>query len=38
MDMNEEVLIGEDMWNKLGGEGTYDELLRIIEEIRDQET
>jgi len=34
MDMNEEVLIGEDMWNKLGGEGTYDELLRIIEEVK----
>jgi len=36
MDMNEEVLIGEDVWNKLGGKGTYDELLRIIEEVREE--
>ena len=36
MDMNEEVLIGEDLWNKLGGKGTYDELLRIIEEVREE--
>jgi len=36
MDMNEEVLIEEDLWNKLGGKGTYDELLRIIEEVREE--
>jgi len=35
MDLDEEVLIGEDMWNKLGGKGTYDELLDIIEEVRE---
>jgi len=34
MDLEEEALIGEDMWNKLGGEGTYDELLSIIEEVK----
>lgn len=33
MDMDEEVLIGGEMWDKLGGEGTFDELLGIIEEI-----
>jgi hypothetical protein len=33
MDLNNEVLIGEEMWNKLGGKGTYDELLSIIEEV-----
>jgi len=30
MDMNSEVLIGEQMWDKLGGEGTYEELLRLL--------
>jgi hypothetical protein len=34
MDLEKEVLIGEDMWNKLGGKGTYDELLSVIEEIK----
>jgi len=34
MDLSKEVLIGEAMWNKLGGEGTYEELLSIIEEVR----
>jgi hypothetical protein len=33
MDLEKEVLIGEDMWNKLGGKGTYEELLNIIEEV-----
>ncbi|MDI6903786.1 MAG: TdeIII family type II restriction endonuclease [Methanocellales archaeon] len=34
MDMDKEVLIGEEMWNKLGGKDTYGELLSIIEEVR----
>lgn len=34
MDMHREVLIGEEMWDKLGGEGTYNELLDIIEEAK----
>lgn len=33
MDLDSEVLIGEEMWDKLGGRGTYDELLSIIEEV-----
>ena len=33
MDMDKEVLIGEEMWDKLGGSGTFDELLDIIEEV-----
>ena len=33
MDMDKEVLIGDEMWNKLGGEGTFDELLDVIEEV-----
>jgi len=38
MDLEKEVLIGEEMWNKLGGEGTYEELLSIIEEVRKEST
>ena len=33
MDMENEVLIGSELWNYIGGQGTYDELLEIIEEI-----
>lgn len=33
MDLEHEVLIGEDMWDKLGGKGTYNELLSIIDEV-----
>ncbi|MBS7631871.1 TdeIII family type II restriction endonuclease [Candidatus Bathyarchaeota archaeon] len=34
MDLKREVLIGEEMWNMLGGKGTYDELLNVVEEVR----
>lgn len=33
MDMDREVLIGEEMWDKLGGENTFEELLDVIEEV-----
>ncbi|MCR6691991.1 MAG: TdeIII family type II restriction endonuclease [archaeon YNP-LCB-003-016] len=33
MDLEHEVLIGGEMWDKLGGEGTYNELLNIIGEV-----
>jgi hypothetical protein len=33
MDVDKEVLIGEEMWDKLGGEGTFDELLEVIGEV-----
>jgi len=33
MDMDKEVLIAAEMWDKLGGEGAFDELLDIIEEV-----
>jgi len=36
MDMDKEVLMGEEMWNKLGGRGTYEELLSITEEVREE--
>jgi type II restriction enzyme len=32
MDMNNEVLIGSEMWDKLGGQGTFEELLTLIKE------
>lgn len=34
LDINNEVLIGEEMWEYLGGLGTYREILEIVEEIR----
>ena len=33
MDLENEVLMGSELWNYIGGQGTYDELLEIIEEI-----
>lgn len=33
MDMDNEVLIGSDLWDHLGGHGTFAELLEIINEI-----
>jgi len=35
MDIEREVLIGEEMWDKIGGKGTFDELLRILEEVKE---
>nr|MDO8082130.1 TdeIII family type II restriction endonuclease [Candidatus Freyarchaeota archaeon] len=34
MDLDREVLMGEEMWNKIGGSGTYEELLEIAEEAK----
>ena len=34
MDMDYEVVMGEELWDLLGGPGTYAELLGIIEEVR----
>jgi len=36
MDMDNEVLIGEEMWDKIGGRGTYDEILEVIEEVKEE--
>lgn len=33
MDLKKEVLMGAEMWNKLGGMGTYEELLGVLEEV-----
>lgn len=34
MDMNLQVLIGEELWDYLGGPGTYEEMMEIIDEVR----
>lgn len=34
MDLEREVLIGEEMWDLLGGERTYEEILSLIEEAK----
>ncbi len=31
-DLNEEVLVGTEFWNMLGGHNTYDDLLKVFEE------
>lgn len=33
LDVNNEVLIGQEMWDYLGGPGTYEHILQIVEEI-----
>ncbi len=30
-DLNEEIMVGEEFWNFLGGEGTYEKLLETFE-------
>ena len=34
MDMQEQVLIGEELWDKLGGAGTFKTIVSIIREVR----
>ncbi|NWF77683.1 MAG: TdeIII family type II restriction endonuclease [Chloroflexi bacterium] len=34
MDMDKEVLMGRELWDKIGGNGTYEELLEVIAEVR----
>jgi hypothetical protein len=34
LDLGHEVLMGDEMWDKLGGEGTYDALLEVIERVK----
>ncbi|MBC7263718.1 MAG: TdeIII family type II restriction endonuclease [Chloroflexi bacterium] len=36
MDMEAEVLMGGEFWDKIGGEGTYTELLNVIAEVKEQ--
>ncbi len=34
MDMRKQVLIGSELWDYLGGSGTYEDLLNLIEQVR----
>lgn len=36
MDMDAEVLMAEEFWDTIGGKGTFDELLLIIEAVGDE--
>ncbi|MFN3974665.1 MAG: TdeIII family type II restriction endonuclease [Dehalococcoidia bacterium] len=36
MDMETEVLIGGEFWDFVGGPGTYDELLCILSEVKQE--
>jgi len=31
-DLNEEVVVGPEFWDMLGGKGTYEDLLNVFEE------
>lgn len=33
MDLQSEVLMGSEMWDKLGGPGTYEVLLKVVDEV-----
>ena len=33
MDLEDEVLIGKEFWDIVGGEGTYEEVLEIYQEV-----
>ncbi len=33
MDLEEEVLIGKEFWDMVGGNGTYEEILSIYQEV-----
>jgi len=36
MDIDSEVLIGAELWDLIGGSGTFDELLELIDEVRQE--
>lgn len=38
MDMEKQVLMGGELWNAIGGPGTYDEILELIDEIGPSDT
>ena len=33
MDMQDEILMGEEFWDAIGGAGTFNQLLAVIEEV-----
>ena len=36
MDMDNQVLMGQEMWDFIGGPGTFDELLGIIDDVHQE--
>lgn len=36
MDMDDQVLMGKELWDLIGGVGAYDELLEIIDDVHQQ--
>jgi len=36
MDLEAEVLMGEEFWDRIGGTGTYAELLDVMEEVKER--
>jgi len=32
-DLNNEILVGKEFWDFLGGENTYEEILRIFKSV-----
>ncbi|HHT9154284.1 MAG TPA: TdeIII family type II restriction endonuclease [Candidatus Tripitaka sp. YC43] len=36
MDIDKQVLMGEEMWDKLGGFGTFDSMIRIMKDAADR--
>ncbi|MDH5781249.1 MAG: TdeIII family type II restriction endonuclease [Dehalococcoidia bacterium] len=38
LDINNEVLIGQEMWEYLGGPGAYDQILQVVNEVREEGT
>jgi len=36
LDMTNQVLIGKEFWDFVGGEGTYDEVLAIYREVGEE--
>jgi hypothetical protein len=36
MDMDREVLMGDEFWDLIGGPGTFDEMLQIIEVVKQE--
>ena len=34
MDMEKQVLVGEELWDKLGGPGTFTTIVSIIRNVR----
>ncbi len=37
-DINNEVLIGREFWNFIGGEGTYEELLKLFRKFGEEKS